>query len=210
MQDYYQQFTHGFHSYIYLGELKICWPLYDPDGVLAELKAQVAVFPPVLKRELIQEWYWGVDFARPVLRKFAVRGDVYNTAGAVARVAASLTQVLFALNEEYFITDKGALEQIETFAIRPERYGERLRAILAHAGATREELMQTVEQFERLCDEVGALCREWYMPRFPIPGLHAESRPGDAAEHTEHTEPRNEPAHLDRRRAAASSTSTNG
>src|SRR5919199_6904522 len=31
-QDYYQQFIHGFNSYVYLGEVHICRPLHDPAG----------------------------------------------------------------------------------------------------------------------------------------------------------------------------------
>ncbi len=168
--DYYQQFTHGFHSYIYLGELAICRPLHDPGGILAHLKAQVLPYPPALKADVIKEQLWAAEFAGPTLRKLAKRGDVYNVAGGLNRVAAALTQVLFALNEQYFITDKGALEQIQTFALTPARYAERMRALLACPGATDAGLLSTVNQLEQLSQEVRALGRAWYAPRFPLSG----------------------------------------
>jgi hypothetical protein len=161
VSDYYQQFTHGFHSYIYLGELAICRPLHDPHGALAALKARVDVYPPVLRREIIREWLRGAEVWWPVLRKFAARGDVYNVAGSANRVAAALTQVLFALNETYFVTDKGALERIDRFPVKPGGYSAAVRAILAHPGGTPGELLATVQRLEEIHHQVTALCAKW-------------------------------------------------
>ena len=150
----------GFHSYIYLGEVAICHPLHDPLGVLAFLKARVAVYPPVLRRELIREWLEGTEVWWPVLRKSAARGDDYNVAGSVSRVAAALTQVLFALYETYFVTDKGALERIDAFALRPEGYSAAMRDLLACPGSTLDELLAGVQRLEALHRRVIRLCGE--------------------------------------------------
>ena len=121
-QDYYVQDAYGFRSYIYLGELALCWPLHDPDGVLCG--------PQGAHRRLPAGSPGGADpHLAPRLRpqllrppQAAARGDVYMAVGCLTRIVAMLTQVLFALNEAYFVTDKGALERIEGFPLRPPDY----------------------------------------------------------------------------------------
>jgi hypothetical protein len=159
--DYYQQYTHGFHSYVYLGELRICRPLWDPDGVLVALRARVAVYPPALKRAVIRRWLGGQRMWWPVLHKLAGRGDAYNVAGGVNRMAAALTQVLFALNDVYFVADKGALERIEGFPLRPDGYSDTVRRLLGHPETTPAELASTVQQLESLFQQVAGLCAPW-------------------------------------------------
>jgi hypothetical protein len=162
--DYYQQYTHGFHSYIYLGELHICRPLHDPGGVLASLKARVAVYPPALKREVIRGWLGGQRMWWPVLHKLAARADVYDVAGGVNRMAAALTQLLFALNDVYFVTDKGALERIEGFPLRPEGYSATVRELLGRPGTTATELDATVRRLEAISRQVAGVCAAWTDP----------------------------------------------
>lgn len=41
---------HGFHEHIYLGEVHHCRILYDPEGLLRDLKSSVATYPQELKR----------------------------------------------------------------------------------------------------------------------------------------------------------------
>ena len=144
--DYLQQPPYGFHNHIYLGELSICRPLHDPTGVLTALKRKLDPYPEALKRSIASKRLRGVEFDLTHARKFAERGDVYNTAGCLTRCAAQLVQVVYALNERYFISDKGALEEIEAFSKKPPDFPERLRAILARPGASGEELLESVER----------------------------------------------------------------
>lgn len=160
-QDYYVHDAYGFRSYIYLGELRICRPLYDPQGTLAALKAQVETYPPALKRGLIRTWVPISGSSFSSLHKAAARGDAYMAVGCLTRVVAMLTQVLFALNETYFITDKGALERIDAFPLRPAGYAAAVRELLGHPGTTRVELETVAGRLEALHRQVAALCGAW-------------------------------------------------
>src|SRR5512139_1982541 len=93
--DYDQQPAYGFYSVIYLAETQICVPLHDPDGLIAGLKSQVALYPPRLRERVIADSLWAAEFSLLFARDFAARGDVYNTVGCMARIAAALTQALF-------------------------------------------------------------------------------------------------------------------
>jgi len=162
-QDYYVQDAYGFRSYIYLGELRICRPLHDPEGALAALKSQVEIYPPALKRELIRTWLPISGRSFYSLHKAAARGDVYMAVGCLTRVVAMLTQVLFALNDTYFVTDKGSLEQIERFPLRPDGYAA-VRNLLGRPGTTRGDLETAAGRLEALHGQVAALCGEWLSP----------------------------------------------
>jgi hypothetical protein len=48
--DYWQQAPYGFHSQIYCAEARCCFALYDPESVIAALKAKVVVYPEAMKR----------------------------------------------------------------------------------------------------------------------------------------------------------------
>ena len=156
--DYDQQPSNGFYSLGYLAETQICVPLYDPHGWITRLKQQVQVYPPGLKRKIIQDALWGTDFTLQHARGFAAKADIYNTTGCLVRAAAHLTQALFAMNERYFLGDKRALATIAAFALVPADYTKLISGILAHPGATAAELSASVAQMESAWQAVAALC----------------------------------------------------
>jgi predicted nucleotidyltransferase len=164
--DYHQQPTFGFTSVIYLAETAICIPLFDPEGILKSLKAEVAVYPPRLKQRTIADALWSAEFTLLHATSFASQGDVYNTVGCLARAASSLTQVLFALNEVYFISDKKAMERIAAFPVAPPGYVERLGHILGNAGETVDALSASTAALHELWAAVAALDGVNYTPKF--------------------------------------------
>jgi hypothetical protein len=166
--DYDQQPAYGFYSVIYLAETHICIPLYDPHGLIAALKHQVERYPPRLKQSIIANSLWSAEFTLLHARGFAARGDIYNTAGCLARAAADLTQALFALNERYFIRDKQVLETIAGFPVLPPGYIGQIERILSHPGATPAELAETVGELERAWSGVVALPGVGYEPKFRV------------------------------------------
>ena len=105
----------------------------------------------------MQELLWIAEFTLMSARNYAAAADVYNTIGCLTRVASVLTQVLFALNERYFISDKKALDEIALFECVPLRYTAQIRAILAYPGATSEELSYTVSALASVWQSVVAL-----------------------------------------------------
>jgi hypothetical protein len=166
--DYDQQPAYGFYSVIYLAETQICLPLYDPQGLIAALKAQVAVYPPKMKERIILDSLWSAEFTLLHGRGFAEKGDVYNTAGCLTRAAANLTQVLFALNETYFIRDKQVMRVIAGFSLYPAGYVEQVTGILAHPGSSAEELTRAVERMQAAWQSVVALTGGLYQAKFQV------------------------------------------
>jgi hypothetical protein len=166
--DYDQQPAYGFYSVIYLAETQICIPLYDPEGRIAALKRQVQVYPPRLKQRIVADSLWSAEFTLLHGRDFAAQGDVYNTAGCLARAAANLTQALFALNERYFLRDKQVIQALAAFPILPAGYVAQVERILAHPGSTPQELAESVGEMENVWASVVALEGVNYRPQFRI------------------------------------------
>jgi len=164
--DYYQQPPYGFFSVIYLAETRICLPLYDPQESLTRLKQMVETYPPAFQRTVVSDELWIAEFTLYNAGGFAEKGDVYDTVGCLTRVASSLTQALFALNESYFINDKTAMAEIAAFRLAPPGYVEQLTAILAHPGKTPAELAATVSKLRAAWKAIADLAGSLYKPRF--------------------------------------------
>lgn len=166
--DYDQQPTHGFFGVIYLAETQICIPLHDPDGVIADLKRQVEIYPPKLKEKTIADSLWSAEFTLLHARGFAALGDVYNTVGCLTRAASNLTQALFALNEKYFQRDKKVMETITQFLHLPSGYVQELTRILSHPGQTAQELAESVRACDDLWKSVVSLEGVQYEAKFNL------------------------------------------
>lgn len=149
---------HGFHSAIYLGEIHHARVLHDPGGALGPLQARIAPYPPLLRKELVRRFLFDASFMLDVTRKPARRGDVFHVAGCLFRSAAALVQVLYAANERWFLNEKGAVEEVERFPLRPPHFAARTRAILASPGAHPEALEARCREMEQLIAETCALC----------------------------------------------------
>jgi predicted nucleotidyltransferase len=164
--DFDQQPPYGFPSYIFLGEIAYALPLYDPDGILQNLKRQVKRYPLALKKKIISTYLRSVEFTLITAHQHAQQGDIYNTAGCLTRGISHLTQVLFALNETYFTTDKQALAMITKFNRKPRAYAQRANSILSRPGSTAKELVTTVTQLDRLFRDTVELCIDYYSLTF--------------------------------------------
>jgi hypothetical protein len=166
--DYSQQPTYGFYSVIYLAETQICLPLYDPEAQITRLKRQVEPYPAKLKERIILNSLWSAEFTLIFAHNYAAGADIYNTAGCLTRIAANLTQALFALNEQYFISDKKVMAELALFPLLPEGYVTKLSHILAHPGETAGELSQTVTELEAVWQAVVSLAGDMYRPQFNL------------------------------------------
>jgi hypothetical protein len=172
-----QQPAFGFYGVIYLGETRACVPLHDPAGHVAALKRAVAVYPPLLRQKTVTSSLWLAEFSIDHAERWAGRGDGYAVAGALTRTAAYLTQVLFALNETYFMGDKSAMAEIEAGfraarPLVPPDYVPRLRAILGRIGESPGALAASAGALRELWASVVALAREEgidYRPFFRPP-----------------------------------------
>lgn len=156
--DYQPGHPHGFHNHIYMGEIYYCHPLYDTDGTLTALKALTLNYPTHLKRALIDKYLWEAAFALDTSSKSAARGDTFYVSGALFRCAASLAQALFALNEQYFINEKGSIKAIESFQLHPEGFARTITDVLAQPGNNAAQLHTSIQQFRELVQATQELC----------------------------------------------------
>lgn len=66
----------GFVSSIYLGEIAICQPHWDPEGLITKLKSRISPYPIALQEAVIQKFAWEIDFSIGIAQKSVARSDV--------------------------------------------------------------------------------------------------------------------------------------
>jgi predicted nucleotidyltransferase len=164
--DYDQQPPYGFRSIVYFGEIRICVPLYDPEGEIARLKQLVSEYPEALRDRIVQDSLWGAEFSLMFCRSFCDRADVCNAVGCMTRVAQFLIHTLFALNKQYFVSDKSANRLIDNFPVQPRDFTSRLAGVLASPGSNYMELSRSVELLSALWLETVDLTVGTYNPRW--------------------------------------------
>ena len=139
---------HGFVSSIYLAEVALCRILWEADGQISDLKRRACPYPARLKEALLYRFAWEIDFSLMIARKSIERADVAYAAGCCFRCVACLLQVVFALNEQYWMNEKGAVALAETFPVRPPLLRSRIErafTLLAADGASIEEAIVVLE-----------------------------------------------------------------
>lgn len=104
----------------------------DPDGLVAAWQARLRPYPRALQAAIIRKHmgslnYWRSDYH---YRSKVERGDVVFLAGIAARLVHDMLQVLFAVNETYFVGDGNNLHYVAQFSILPSNCVERIRTIL--------------------------------------------------------------------------------
>jgi hypothetical protein len=97
-----------------------------------------------------------LKLARPT----ASRGDVFHVAGCLFRCAAALVQVLFALNDTYFMNEKGALRIADSLSIKPPAFSSRITAILAGLDQSLPTLQARVDEMAALITETRSLAKK--------------------------------------------------
>jgi hypothetical protein len=157
----------GYFSPTYLGELSIAVILVDRSGRIGNLQSRVAAYPEALRRQVVQDYLWSVEFALHAFAwKFARHGEVYLTASTIARCVHALILVLFALNRRYLVNDKTTLVELSEFPHCPPDFRNRVEALLARVGRGSPELEQSVSLMHALFEEVVTLSGDLYAPRY--------------------------------------------
>ncbi|MGH8013039.1 MAG: nucleotidyltransferase domain-containing protein [Candidatus Binataceae bacterium] len=169
--DFDQRPPFGFRSVIYLAEASCCIALHDPDEEIARLKSEVAIYPEPLKRRIIGDSLWSAEFSLMFAADFAKRAEVLECAGCLTRIGSSLVQALFALNETYFISDKGAARLIEDFSQRPTEFNERLAGTFQHLGRNAAELSDAVRRMRAIWLDLVKHAGAYYQRRFDLAAL---------------------------------------
>jgi hypothetical protein len=162
--DYWQQPPYGFHPEIYCAEVKVCRPLYDPEDVIAPLKARVAVFPEAVKRRRVSSWLWGARFTLDTVKHAPEDGQAYLALGHLTRAATEMIQALYALNEVWFQNDKYVYRDIAEFRIGPPDFMARIDAICRGPG-TPADLLRRIADAKGLHGELMALAGDLFTER---------------------------------------------
>jgi hypothetical protein len=159
-----QQPPYGFSSIIYLGEIKICMPLYDPNGLLAPLKKEIHNYPVKLKETIIRQSLWSAEFAIwHAAYFFAKDEDLYNTAGCLTRAVKNIVTALFAINEIYPLGDKRAIDVLEKASQCPSNLKGKINAILS---LNKKEMHNNIYLIKTLFEEIKHWAGDKYVP-FP-------------------------------------------
>ncbi len=125
---------HAFINVMYAGELAIARPLWDPARRLQDLQSQLIPYPAALRQALIHLFDFEAGFSLMLAKNYANGADLYYVAAHITRAISCLNQVLFAINGEFCLNEKGAVALIENFALKPSKYQERIAAVIADAG----------------------------------------------------------------------------
>lgn len=147
----------GFVSSMYLAEVAVCQPLWDPEGALAALKKQIDPYPASLQRALFQKFAWEIDFSLQVARKSLDRVDVTYAAGCCFRSVMCMLQVLLTLNKQHWLNEKGALALADTFAVKPDMLKSRVEAVFQTLEANPPAIEKAIHILEQLSTEVNML-----------------------------------------------------
>jgi predicted nucleotidyltransferase len=150
----------GFVSSIYLAEVAVCQPLWDPDGLIAGLKSSLDPYPPALQRALVRKFAWEIDFSIQIAKKSLDRADVVYAAGCCFRSVMCMLEVLFAINETYWLNEKGAVALANTFARKPALLKTRIEQVFRLLEPDPDAMEKAISILEDLCRDVNAFAAE--------------------------------------------------
>jgi hypothetical protein len=144
-----------------MGEVAIGLSLHDPDGVLEALKAKTTPYPIQLQQATINRFAWEISFSLFIAQKAVARSDVTYAAGCCFRSVTCMNQVLFALNEEYLLNEKGAVAIANGFALCPRNYQERVESVFALLAVDAKSIMDAIA----ILDGIEQDLSQWYGDR---------------------------------------------
>jgi len=147
----------GFHVQIYAGETSCCVPLYDPRSVLRHLKRKIVVYPAALRRAIVTRHLFDATFQLAVADKPARRRDIAYVAGSLFHAAGFMTMVLYALNRQWLINEKGALPASRKFKLRPRGFHSTIDAVMSRPGASPSALQRSIAKMRALAISLRSL-----------------------------------------------------
>jgi predicted nucleotidyltransferase len=147
----------GFHIQIYAGEVHVCRPLFDPTGLIAQLKSEIREYPEKFRTAAVTKHLFDAEFEISIAAKPAERGDVMYVAGCLFRAAGFMTLVLYALNRRFYLNEKGAFAESRGFSIKSARFHDIVARVLGQVGTTATQMSASVVGFQSLAAELRQL-----------------------------------------------------
>ena len=147
----------GFVSSIYLAEVAVCQPLWDPEGIISGLKKKIDPYPDSLQKALVQKFAWEINFSINIARKSAERSDVTYASGCCFRSVMCMLQVLFALNRTHWLNEKGALAMADILARKPAMLQSRINETFRLLDANPQSIHRAIADLEELSKDIDKL-----------------------------------------------------
>jgi predicted nucleotidyltransferase len=145
---------HAYINVMYMGELAVCKVLWDKQGSISAQKSVAEQYPLKLKKAIIAFFGFEAEFSLMFAESNAKKNDVYYVTAHIVRAISALNQVLFAVNEEYCLNEKKAVNMIDSFNIHPLGYKDKVNSIFAAAGI---DNTNSCTQLKRLINEVKGM-----------------------------------------------------
>jgi hypothetical protein len=145
---------HAYTNVMYMGELAVCKMLWDRQGNISALKQVAEQYPLKLKTAIISFFMFEAEFSLMFAESNAEKNDAYYVAAHIVRAVSALNKVLFAVNEEYCLNEKKAVNMIDSFSTHLPRYKDKVNSIFAAAGT---EAAEACVQLKQLIDEVKGI-----------------------------------------------------
>ena len=149
----------GFCDAIYTAELATCKILWDPYGEISALKKRLTPYPLCMAKALVTKFLWEAEFSASIAEKAVARNDSTYAVGCGFRAAMCLAQTLFALNGQFWLNEKGAIQMVETFESVPFDWEKRVTMALAAGSAGGDGVRAMVADFKALHRDVAELAR---------------------------------------------------
>lgn len=150
---------HAFLNSMYMGEVAVCRILWEHESRLTRLKARTSPYPPLLREGMLRQFLFEAGFSLMFMEANADRDDVSYVAGHAFRCVSSLNQALYAINGRYCLNEKKAVRNIQSFAVKPERYKERIDLVYRKLGPDPEGIRESIHELRTLMDEVNELAK---------------------------------------------------
>lgn len=152
--DYQTGHPFGFVNAIYAAEVYYAILLWEEGSrPLTRLKENLTDFlPPKMKESLIERFMFEAEFSMQSGRQAAFRGDLHYIMGCFFRTVTCWNQVLYALNDRYFMNEKGSITTARNFPITPREYQVRVNQAYFYLAEHRPAL--GFQEFEMLHEEI--------------------------------------------------------
>ncbi len=145
---------HGFRTDILLAEVHHAYALWDPDGHLARLKADVQPYPEALRRTNVATNLWEAAFTLDHAAAAEARRDVHQLTGCLYRASTCLALALLAHERTWVLHEKNGLRQAGALPTCPPTFVAAVEGALAGvapAGGPVQALRTELEHVRGVC-----------------------------------------------------------
>lgn len=142
------QFGHpfGFVSSMYMAEVDLCRILFEKKNVISNLKRKVRPLSIIYKKSVIEYFLWEASYSAQTARRCIDKKDIIYAIGALYKCTNSLVQVVFTINDEYVLNEKGSFNKINTFKHVPKDFNKNMQALFLSIDLTNmENAFQIIE-----------------------------------------------------------------